>query len=164
MSLLSWHKKMEWFCQRIWNCRLIDTPQSPSLWLDHDLRAAMSPYFCHHFILKNFYLKGENNISFSCAILQFIGRSNHFYIFMCTNYFFRTFPHFLLDCLFIFSYWFIGVLHIVCLLILYLSYLLHLFSEYVSFNLICGCYFPMASSPLFSIGQVLLFSEFGASF
>lgn len=92
---------MEWLCQKkVWNFHLIDTPQSPSKWLDHDIRAAISPYFCHHFILRNFYLKGEINVSFLFAFLQLIVRLDSFYIFICTNYFFRLFSHFLLDCFF----------------------------------------------------------------
>lgn len=43
----------------------IDTPQSLSKWLDYYIKAAISPYFCHHFTLRNFYLKGESNVSFS---------------------------------------------------------------------------------------------------
>lgn len=64
------------------------------------IRAAISPYFCHHFIVRSFYLKGKNNISLSLAFLQLIVRLHSYYIFIYINHFFRIFPHFLLDCLF----------------------------------------------------------------
>ena len=98
-------QKMEWPCQGVENSHLIDSPQSPSKWLDHDLRAAISLYYCHYFILRNLYLKDGNNMSF--AFLQLIVRLNSFYIFISINYFFRIVPYFLSVCIYFFLliYW-----------------------------------------------------------